>query len=137
MNNKIYLASRYSRFEELRKYRDILEKLNFVVTSRWIDGDHKLKEGLSEEAQFNERQRFAKEDWEDMLSADTIICFTEEPRKTNTRGGRHVEFGGALALDKKCIIIGWRENVFYTLSELEFHKSFKDFLKNTNLLDKK
>lgn len=90
------------------------------ITSRWIDGGHELTKEGSTEAAHHERARFADEDWHDMMAADCVISFTEEPRRTNTRGGRHVEFGGALAAGKRCIVVGWRENVFHCLPNVEF-----------------
>lgn len=118
---KIYLASRYSRAPELRKYRDHLRDMGHEVTSRWLDGGHEIKSGGSDQAANSERGRFAQEDWADMLAADCVISFTEEPRKTNTRGGRHVEFGGAMALGKRCLVVGWQENVFHHMPQVEFH----------------
>lgn len=123
---KIYLASRYSRASQLREYRSELESFGHAVTSRWIDGGHELDRSGSLEAQASERTRFATEDWTDMTAADCVISFTEEPRKTNTRGGRHVEFGGALALGKRCIVVGWRENVFHCLPNVEFFERWED-----------
>lgn len=125
---KIYLASRYSRAPELRKYRTQLAELGHQVTSRWLDGGHEIKPGGSEQAADHERQRFAVEDFSDMLDADCVISFTEEPRKTNTRGGRHVEFGGALATGKRCIVVGWRENVFHHYPGVEFHTDWNGAL---------
>lgn len=118
---KIYLASRYSRHVELRGYRQELEGLGHTVCSRWIDGDHTITSKGSVQADDAERQRFAMEDWADMNAADCVISFTEEPRKTNTRGGRHVEFGGALAAGKLCLVVGWKENVFHHMPEVQHH----------------
>lgn len=114
----------------MRDCRTDLENMGHNITSRWIDGGHELtKEGSTEAAQ-RERTRFAQEDWADMEAADTIISFTEEPRKTNTRGGRHVEFGGALALGKLCIVIGWRENVFHCLPQVRFFETWEACRRN-------
>lgn len=113
---KIYLASRYSRFQEMQRYRSILESQGHFVTSRWINGDHQIDDaGLSVEAKEAERIRFAQEDWADLMSAEYCITFTEIPRSSNSRGGRHVEFGAALAAGKLCIVVGPRENVFHCL----------------------
>ena len=89
---RIYLAARYSRFPEMQGCRTILESLGHMVTSRWINGDHDYKGGQSPAEQ---RVRFAQEDWADLLAADCVISFTEEPGKAGgrNRGGRHVEFG--------------------------------------------
>ena len=79
-------------------------------------GGHQIDDkGLSVEAKRSERERFAREDFEDIMNADAVISFTEVPRTTKSRGGRHVEFGIALAAGKKCIIVGPRENVFHCL----------------------
>jgi hypothetical protein len=121
---KIYLASRYSRNAELRMVRDDLIEAGHYVTSRWIDGDHVIGPDGSEQAKDSERQRFAMEDWHDMIEAECVISFTEEPRTTKTRGGRHVEFGGALALGTRCIVIGWRENVFHHMPQVEFYPTW-------------
>ena len=118
---RIYLAGRYSRREELCEVRDYLTARDHQVVARWLDGNHQLVErGISTEAGDAERARFAREDWEDMAAADWVISFTESPRAAPSRGGRHVEFGGALALRKRCIIVGPRENVFHHLPQVEW-----------------
>jgi hypothetical protein len=114
----------------MRELRDELQRRGFVVTSRWIDGGHELTKEGSTQAAHEERKRFAEEDWSDMLAADVVVSFTEEPRKTNTRGGRHVEFGGALATGKRCVVIGWRENVFHCLDGITFFDSHWDWLRS-------
>lgn len=122
---KIYLASRYSRFQEMQQYRDALVAAGHYVTSRWIEGNHQIDDaGLSVEAKEAERIRFALEDRQDLLAADCTVSFTEPPRSTNSRGGRHVELGMALAAGKRCIVVGHRENVFHCLPEVEFYPTW-------------
>ncbi len=124
---KIYLASRYSRYLEMQEYRDELAQLGHRIVSRWIEGDHQIDDaGLSLQAKEAERIRFAEEDRIDLLSADCVISFTEVPRGSNSRGGRHVEFGMALARGMKLLVVGHRENVFHCLPEVEFHPSWGD-----------
>lgn len=119
MGLKIYLAARYSRREELNGYKRDLEQRGHEVTSRWLLGSHQIDDaGLSDEAHQVERQRFAQEDWEDLQAADVVISFTEAPRSSSSRGGRHVEFGAALALGKICVVVGPRENVFHCLPQV-------------------
>lgn len=126
---RIYLAARYSRRDELCRYRSDLEALGHAITSRWLDGTHQLGgDGLSIQAADHERTRFASEDRNDVMDADTVISFTEPPRSTNGRGGRHVEFGMAHARGKRCIVIGPRENVFHHLPEVEHFATWGDFL---------
>uniref|UniRef100_A0A6M3IQQ6 Putative nucleoside deoxyribosyltransferase n=2 Tax=viral metagenome TaxID=1070528 RepID=A0A6M3IQQ6_9ZZZZ len=117
---KIYLASRYSRHKELQEIACVLMSQGHEITSRWIWGNHRIDdEGLSIEAKRAERERFAQEDFDDLKHAKVVISFTEIPRSTNSRGGRHVEFGIALASKKRCVVVGPRENVFHCLPGVE------------------
>lgn len=129
---KIYLASHYSRREELCQYGKELQAIGYRVTSRWLNGKHqinssgqpigdhgeKLIEGDDESinAEANEmRTSFAREDFEDVRVAAIIINFTEPSRSSASRGGRHVECGIGLAMGKRCIVVGYRENIFHWL----------------------
>lgn len=118
---KIYLAARYSRFPELQAYRDDLRTAGHVVTSRWIEGTHQAKDLT---ATIDEARTFAVDDIADLAEADCIISFTECPRSGNSRGGRHVEHGLALAWNKKIIVVGYRENVFHCLRVVEFFETW-------------
>jgi len=125
---RIYLASRYSRREELCTYRAELEEAGHTVTSRWLNGNHQIDDqGLSAQAAETERVRFASEDWHDLTTADCCISFTEAPRSTSSRGGRHVEFGAALAAGLGCIVIGPRENVFHCLPQVRWFPDWATF----------
>lgn len=126
---KFYLASRYSRREELCGYARQLESLGHTIVTRWLAGNNQIDDaGLSAEAKQEERIRFATEDLADLMAADICLSFTETPRGTNSRGGRHVEFGAALAKGLRCVIIGPRENVFHYLPEVEIYSDFQTFL---------
>lgn len=119
-NHRIYLAARYSRREELCGYAEALRLRGYYVTSRWLAGNHQIDDaGLSVEAAREERTRFAMEDWHDLMTADICISFTETPRSSNSRGGRHVEFGAALACGLRCLVVGPRENVFHCIPCVE------------------
>lgn len=119
--NKIYLAARYSRYPEMQGYAEQLRRSGYTVTARWILGDHELRsEGQSEADAW--AIRWAQEDWDDLMSADIVISFTEGPGNIagRARGGRHVEFGAAMAAGKKLIVVGFRENVFHHLPGVTF-----------------
>ena len=143
---RIYLAARYSRREELCHYRDELRKMGHDVQARWLDGEHQIDnagtpigedgeaivegtlrsgERLSQTEQSARaealRQRFAKDDYEDVQAADVVISFTEAPRSSANRGGRHVEYGIALAMGKRVMVVGHRENIFHWLPTVEFY----------------
>jgi hypothetical protein len=137
---KVYLAARYSRHPEMQEYARQLEALGYEITSRWIMGSHQLmlngeplgpeREAMFEndhESMGSQRREFAGYDWDDLMAADTVISFTERPRTvSNSRGGRHVEFGAALAVGKRCIVVGWRENVFHCLPGVLFCKTWPE-----------
>lgn len=130
---QIYLASRYSRREELCGYRIQLAQNGFLVQARWLDGGHQLSDrGIpigdgKENAKL--RAKFARDDWEDVTNADAVINFTESPRSNASRGGRHVEYGIALGMRKPVYVVGYRENIFHWLPEVLFFETFDEVLR--------
>ena len=121
----IYLAARYSRFSEMQQYAAQLTDLGYAVTSRWILGDHDIRAHWQSEAPYY-MPLWADEDFADLVAADTVISFTEAPGETSgrARGGRHVEFGMALALRKRCLIVGPREHVFHWLPTVDSYTTW-------------
>jgi hypothetical protein len=114
----VYLAGRYGRRDELSGYRYQLEALGFTVTSRWLDGGHPVSIGANGEGPSAEQERYAEEDIDDLMAATVVINFTEQPYSKFSRGGRHVEFGIAIAQNKFCVICGPRENVFHHMKRV-------------------
>lgn len=143
---KIYLAARYSRREELCAYRSQLRALGHSVQARWLDGKHQLSDkgapigdhgeelvegvddGSTQVRNAELRAHFANDDWEDVTAAELVINFTEPPRSNASRGGRHVEFGIALAKGTRCIVVGHRENIFHWLPQVEFCATWEEAL---------
>ena len=118
---KVYLAARFSRREEMRRYAGELAELGHEVTARWVVGPPQAShhpDQVSGHSQAYE-ERVSVEDLKDVADATCIVCFSEQPRSTNTRGGRHVEFGLAVAGEKRIILVGPRENVFHFLPQVE------------------
>lgn len=104
---RVYLAARYDRRLEMLGRADELERLGYVVTSRWVQGLH---EGATEPDVLG---RCAREDLADIIDSDIFITFTESAAIGHTSGGRHVEMGYALACDLWVIVVGPPENVFH------------------------
>ena len=139
---RIYLAARYTRRLELCGYREQLRVLGFTVDARWLNGSHQLDdqgrpigetgeflfESGSPQAPDHLRQKFAIDDRDDVLAADRLIAFTEQPRSGNSRGGRHVELGIALGAGIPVSVVGPRENVFTWLPEVEHYDTWDGFL---------
>lgn len=134
---RIYLAARYSRRLELCDYRDHLRALGHTVQAVWLDGKHQLSnegvpigdhgenlvEGRFPQEEYTERSaalrnRFAHDDFRDVISAELTICFTEPPRSDKGRGGRHVEMGIALGRMQHVWVVGPRENIFCWLDDV-------------------
>ena len=109
---RIYLAARYARRAEMERYAAQLNVSGHTVDARWIVDDGEKAE-----------RTCAIEDFEDIDRADVLIAFTEPPDIPDTpgasRGGRHVEFGMAVALKKPVIVVGPRENVFHHLPAVQ------------------
>lgn len=142
-----YLAARYSRREELLGYKADLEEVGHLVSARWLLGDHHYEpaeldayEDAPSMPPLDLMRRFADDDLDDLIAADTVVAFTEEPRTTGTRGGRHVELGIALGLriaarstawigalegvevvGPRIFIVGPAENVFCALKDIDGH----------------
>lgn len=119
---KIYLAARYGRRHELCAYRADLEQLGHTITSTWLNGeDEAFDTAMPPEM----APRWAQRDLEDVFSARCLIAFTEAPNSGQARGGRHVEFGVALALDHRLMVVGPRENIFYMLPHIQQFDTFE------------
>jgi hypothetical protein len=125
----IYLAARYSRNAEMRRIRDALQALGHEVTSRWIDqhGGNLLESIVAEQLNAEPEQcaHYAEVDLDDLRAADTVISFTSEG---GGKGGRHVEYGLALGLGKRLVIVGPREHVFHTLGAVEWYPDWPHFV---------
>lgn len=124
---RIYLAGRYGRRQELRGYAEWLKSFGSEVTSRWLYSDHEMDDDAPDD---DESRRFAREDYEDVMSADWLVAFTESPGEVpgRGRGGRHVELGLALASHHRVFVVGHRENVFCHLPEIIHCPNFATFL---------
>lgn len=108
----VYLASRHEDRDEVIKVRQTLVKNGIDVTSRWLLEGGVLKTPVVE----NEKEgslHVLTNDLEDINLADVVVVFSPKKAFGNSTGGRHVEFGYSLALGKRLILVGFRENVFH------------------------
>jgi hypothetical protein len=117
---RIYIASRYDRrFEMLGVAADLM-RAGHEVTSRWIEGRGGVPELLA-----------AVEDMDDLTRADCLVSFTEYPKSGvpwSARGGRHVEFGVALAAGMRLCIVGPPENIFHHLPQVRVYATAADLI---------
>jgi hypothetical protein len=117
---RIYLAARFDRSGEMLDVASALSRAGHFVTSRWIHGRQNAPDLVS-----------AVEDIEDLADADCLVSFTERPTEGVSwaaRGGRHVEFGVALATGKRVCVVGPRENIFHHLPRVEVFRSLDELV---------
>lgn len=126
---KVYLAGRYARRNEFRLLRIPLHQAGIEVTSRWLDEQHALS-GHTKDLDVTERTLTALKDVEDIKGSDAMLFFAEDPNAQPPRGGRHVEFGMALALNKPIYVIGAEENIFHFYPDVKHFATFQEFLQN-------
>ncbi|MEM7016617.1 MAG: nucleoside 2-deoxyribosyltransferase [Pseudomonadota bacterium] len=113
MPYKVYFAARYSRREELNRYRIELQEAGIEVTSHWLTADPPVPVSRLTAAHW---RVLAETDRQDIVRADALIAFTESPAGGN--GGRHVELGIAIGLGKTIIILGEPEHLFHHLEQV-------------------
>lgn len=117
---KYYLAARFPRREEMARIASQIGVADTLAKccARWVFGG---EEGLT-------RPDIASLDLEDVKHAETVILFTHERGSQHSGGGRFVEFGYALALKKRCIVIGDYENVFISTPGVVVYPDLKTFM---------
>jgi hypothetical protein len=116
----IYLCARYGRRTELQGYAVQLQAAGYAVTSRWLlDPPDSIDTGAIQLPPAV-AQRVAQVDTADVHRADTLLCCTEAPDSPYGRGARWVEYGLALAWNKRLLVVGPDENVFVSLAHQRF-----------------
>jgi len=102
---KVYVACSFGRRDLARQVAEVLTGEGFLVTSRWhsVEAEH-----------WNKDPKIAADhDLTDLDAADGLLSLTEGPEAGYQTGGRHVEFGYAIARMKWLWIVGPLENVFH------------------------
>ncbi len=118
----IYLAARFERQHEMRGYRRVLNSLGYSVSSRWLDQ-------ISADGALGpiEKRNCAQVDLQDIRESDTLILFTSDLHGGYSTAAHKVEFGIAIAMGMRLIVIGQYENVFCHLPKVHQFDSFKEF----------
>lgn len=112
---RIFLSARYERRDEMREIAEFLRDGGNEVMGTWIDNDQMDFTGM-DDIPNNPGEKYAWEDFLDIKHSDVFICFTESLEGPKGRGGRHVEYGFAWALQKPIIIVGYDETVFHAVN---------------------
>jgi nucleoside 2-deoxyribosyltransferase len=117
---RFYLAARYPRKEEMQEVAKLLtDKLGWTCASSWVFNSEVGKR----------RNEIACLDLDDLEhESDVLILFSYKRGTPKPGGGRWVEFGYALALNKPCIVIGNYENVFCHHPRVKVYPTIEDFI---------
>jgi hypothetical protein len=116
---KFYLAGAYYKRPLLREINTQITNLGFESTSRWLYLEHSI-ENPGDADRLG--PLYARHDHDDVKEADVLVFLTNHIDDPYTSGGRHVEFGLALAWQKPIIIYdphfagrsSWnKENIFH------------------------
>lgn len=125
--SSVYLAARFSKQPEMRKIRDLFLQEKINVTSTWLDqhpnGD------LGDDPVTDTRN--AIRDLVDVRVADGLVFFSEA--QLARRGGRHVEFGYALALGKPIYVVGNKENIFHYTPGIKHYQTVQEVVQEITL----
>lgn len=110
---------------ELAIIKHIIESYGHKVVSTWIDSY----------PQPINRSELAEKELKEIDECDCLMAFTEDPETAHYKGGRHVEYGYAIAKHKDIIVVGPKENLFYWLpTNLHFRK-IEDLVRHLGAAD--
>lgn len=121
----VYLAAAYASKEEIRGHAAELKELGIDVTAQWLGEAHAPNVPFGSRDP-RELREFSQRDVDDIARADIFVFFSLDPEQPTKRGGRHVEFGIAIATGKRIIVVGPRENIFHFLSQVEVVANWKE-----------
>jgi len=114
---RVYLSAQWARRAEMQGYEVRLRERGFVVVSRWHQGEPM---GNDEAPTLASWREWGLADLSAIGWADVFVAFMEPPG-THSRGGRHVEWGYALARERAAEMttatVGECESQFYALTE--------------------
>jgi len=115
---RIYLAADSSCQAKMRELRNHLKLYDIHVTSRWLDVDLEGDKGKTYTP--TELQEWAIKDLDDVLGADLLVSYNPIEKQKQGTGGRHVEFGYAIAKGMPIIYCGEKlENIFHYLPHVK------------------
>ncbi len=121
---KVYIASMFSRREEMEMWAQQMKDAGHEVVSRWVFGG---ESGLN-------RTDISLLDFEDINASDIVVSFTSPYGTATKGGGRHVEFGYGLGTGKQLALIGERENVFHHHPNVKVFSTLEQWLNHVEII---
>jgi nucleoside 2-deoxyribosyltransferase len=101
---RVYIAAPYPTRAIAIRVMQRLEDAGIDVTSRWLRVDDEPTDA------------YARQDLADVAAADLLLALNVAGWEDKGTGGRHVELGYALALQKPILLVGARSNIFHHLA---------------------
>lgn len=126
---RIYMAAQYAKKLEIANYAEQAEAVGIHVRADWLE-ESEAPEATLDSVSDKLKSRYAQQDWWDIGACDIFVFFSEPQDNQPPRGGRHVEFGMAIALGKEIVVIGEPENIFHYLPgiKIEFFGTWNSAL---------
>ncbi len=113
---KVYLAAKFGEKNEMRDWARMIEDAGHQVTSSWLDEKHDSDAEASEEVMI----AAAKQNMLDVLEADVLVTKSQAQGTAHAGGGRHFEFGYAIAEGINVIVVGPKgEHVFHYIEGIQ------------------
>ena len=112
---RLYLAARYALKDTIAQAADYLQKRGHIIMSDWHKEVHPPNVKV-QDLPHEENQMLAMKDFNQIHSSEAMLFWAEHPDTATVRGGRHVEFGIGLALNKQIYVLGPKENIFHYLT---------------------
>lgn len=103
---RIYLSARYARRTQMLAWSNQLVRQGHQITSSWLNDTASGRALLAQRA------------IADIANSEVLVLVAEPDRESAGHGGRHVEFGLALAHGLSLIVVGSAENVFHELGHV-------------------
>ena len=122
---RVYLAARYERQHEMRKYAEQLRAEGIEVISTWVEFESPSSDGFSGLGA-DRRALQAMLCVQQVAACNLVTVFSDVPHGPDPRGGKHFEMGAALALGKRVLLVGKPEHIFHELSDVEQYERWEE-----------
>ena len=117
----VYIAAPFPLRHDAIVARSGLLSMGLISTAHWLDQDQE---------EWNDD--WARIDLADIDRATVFLLINPPEWKHKGTGGRHVEFGYAVARHKDIVILGERTNVFHSLSSVALASDCTSAIKMVN-----
>ena len=107
---------------DAKRVADILKANGFSISSTWLDEEFSKSVTYSDA----DRSQIAKKDVDEIKASDALISISAPYR---VPGGKFVEVGVALGLNKPIFLLGHRENMLMYHSDIIAYDSVENLIR--------